>query len=272
MSNEITAYLGPEGSYSQLAAQTLCKGSALLPKVSFRSVFSALVGGEATCAVIPLENTVNGAVVQNLDLLLENVGLTVVEGCRIKIEHRLATLNGAPLSGIKRVYSHPQALEQCSKYLYENLPQAKLIATSSTSESLKKITSAEAAGIVAPHARAEGVTLSKESISDEKTNYTYFYKVVKGEFVFPNDSFAGKGRLFFSFTCRHRPGQLVAVLSVLAEYGINMTEIESRPIKNRPGEFVFFIEIETGENRKALLSALDRIKEQALSFRIFGAY
>lgn len=270
--NDITAYLGPEGSYSQLAAQTLCKGGALLPKANFRSVFSSLMCGEATCAVIPLENTVNGAVVQNLDLLSENPNLKVVEGCRIKIEHRLATLKGAAYSGIKRVYSHPQALEQCSKYLYENLPQAKLIATSSTSESLKKITSYEEAGIVAPHAAAQGIVLSKESISDEKTNYTHFYKVVKGDFVFPQDISKEASRLFFSFTCRHRPGQLVAVLSVLSESGINMTEIESRPIKSRPGEFIFFIEIEIGDSLTSLVTALNKIKEQALSFRIFGAY
>ncbi|MGN0805103.1 MAG: prephenate dehydratase [Candidatus Coproplasma sp.] len=262
-------YLGPSGSYSELATKKLCAGFTLTPYKNFRAIFSALSAGEIDEAVVPIENSLNGAVTQNLDLLEEFKDVTVVAQCPVLVDHRIITLNGASYEGVERIYSHPQALAQCAKYLSEKFPTACQYATSSTSESLSMIKTPSDAGIVGAHVVREGFTLSAQTISDEKTNFTFFFKIVKGKFTLPA---YGAKRLFFCFTCLHRPGALISMLNVLAEHNINMTKIESRPIKEKLGEFRFFIEIELGDDRKSLATALKEIEEKSLSFRIFGAY
>ncbi len=263
---EVTGYLGPEGSYSNLAAVKLCGGGALKPYASFRALFYALCSGGISAAVLPVENTLNGAVNQNLDLLDETGGAFATASVTLPIDHRLVTVEGAGLKDIKRVYSHPQALEQCSRFLSEKLPQAELCSTSSTAECLKMIKSPACAGIVGSHVKCDGLTLSKECVSDEKNNFTTFLKVVRGSF----DPDADKSYIYFSLVCAHRPGELCAMLGILSGYGVNMTKIESRPIKNTPGKFRFFIEIDASQ--KNVLNALAEIKERALTFKILGAY
>lgn len=265
---EKIAYLGPEGSYSLLAAEKMGEGFTPVPYPNFRALFSAVGLGEVSCGVIPVENSINGAVVQNLDLMLEFKEISAKEECDVVIDHRLATLKGASLSDVKYIYSHAQALAQCAKYLNSNFPTAKLIPTSSTSESIKKITSPAVAGIIGAHMKAEGIELSPFNISDVPNNRTSFLKIIKGE----PPQFEGKDKVFFAFTCRHKPGELVRILSVLSEAGVNMTKIQSRPIKDSDGEFVFIIEIETGGNQQSVYGALKAIKAEALYVRIFGAY
>ncbi len=144
-----TGYLGPEGTYSSLAANKLCADSRLIAYPSFFTLFAALKSGEVGAIVLPIENTLNGAVTQNLDLLQETEGVYAKAACAVKIEHHLITATGCDKSKIKRIYSHPQALAQCAKYLALNFPQAKLLETASTAESLDKIKSEEDACIAA---------------------------------------------------------------------------------------------------------------------------
>ena len=153
----ITAYLGPEDSYSYLAAQKMTPSHVLKAYDSFPLIFRALTSGEADCAVIPIENSLNGEVTQNIDLLQASDAIVAVEECAVEIEHRLATL-GKP-ERIKRVYSHRQALDQCAEYLFAHFPKAKLIAVPSTSASLEMIKTNEDAGIVGAHVRRVGVIL-----------------------------------------------------------------------------------------------------------------
>ena len=166
------------------------------------------------------------------------------------------------------MYSHSQALAQCSKFLATNLPEAKLIETSSTAESLDKIHSAEDAGIVGSHCIRQGITLSQRTISDEENNYTQFLFARKG--APQSDAFSD--RIFFTVTCRHRVGALVELLSILRENSINMTEIESRPIKNKTGEFRFFIEVEGNYAEESVKRALEKVKAEANSFKLLGCY
>ncbi|MDE7301669.1 MAG: hypothetical protein K2N47_05805, partial [Clostridia bacterium] len=226
---EKVGYLGPEGSYSKIAAERLCKGGELIPYANFRTLFSALTEGKVSAIVAPISNTVNGAVVQNLDLMEECEGLYAVALTTIPVDHRLITREGADLSKIKRIYSHPQALEQCSRYLAENFPQAVQIATSSTAESLKTITDDACAGIVGSHVRAQGFKLSDEIISDEKSNSTNFFKIIKGDYEAVNSD--GK-KYLFCLTLKHEVGSLCNALKIIEGFGVNMTDIESRPIKD----------------------------------------
>lgn len=261
-------YLGPEGTYSELAANNLSGDEIKVAYPSFFTLFSALEKGEVEAIVIPIENTLNGAVTQNLDLLQETEEVYATSSCALKIDHRLITVAGADKREIKRIYSHGQALAQCAKYLAENFPNAELCETPSTADCISKIDNAQAAGIVGAHCGAEGYELSPRNISDVENNYTQFLLVRRGV---PEPQ-AESQRIFFSVTCRHRAGALVDLLSVLSVSGINMTKIESRPIKNKTGEFAFFIEIEGDYAQPEIKAALKKIETAALSYKLLGCY
>lgn len=263
----VTGYLGPEGSYSQIAASSLNMGEIKMYP-SFYALVCALNGGEVDGIVLPVENSLNGGVVQNLDLLQQSEGLIAVREIRVRIEHRLITLRGADLKGIKHVYSHIQALEQCSKYLHTHLPDAKYIPTSSTSACLSKITSSEDAGIIGLQNVDPRFELSDECISDQPVNYTQFLYIINGA---PDQS-RRCGKVFLSMTCAHRPGALMQALSIFAKEGINMTKIESRPIKDRFGEYRFFIEVEADYSSAEIRAALHSLEDICSSLRILGCY
>lgn len=258
--------LGPAGSYSELAAKRFLEGGgeAVLCR-SFSEVISLCERGEVDFAVIPIENTIQGGVLQNLDLL-EKADVFAVEELVLGIDHRLATLAGVTIEDITRVYSHEQAIGQCTAFLRERLPAAQCIFTSSTAESLSKL-DAHSAGIVGSHVFAEGVELSAENIADEKKNYTHFFKLVKRG----NELMQGK-RLYFCAVCKHEPGSLVHLLGIFAGYGKNMTRIESRPIKNVPGEYRFFIELEGDGRDPVVREMLKKARDYCLQFRILGNY
>lgn len=261
-------FLGPNGTYSQLAAEIICGNGTLVAYHSFPALFSALDTGEVSAIVIPVRNTVNGAVTQNLDLLEEYDGAFAVQMCTVTLDHRLVTMKGVGLDKIRRVYSHPQALAQCAKFIAEKLPLARTYATSSTAECLGMITDESCAGIVGAHVDACGFQMSENAISDIKNNSTSFLKVVKKEGE--QGDYSGE-RALFCFTLRHKAGALYKALEILAAHGVNMTEIESRPIKDRPGEYRFFVEAECG-NRAETDAAFLELKAMTFSFKLLGGY
>ena len=261
-------YLGPEGTYSEIAAAQLNPKDEKIAFESFPLLINALKNGEIDSAAIPVENSLNGAVTQNLDLLQDLHGACAVAACAVKIDHRLVTKKGADLSKIKRIYSHAQALGQCARYLSRNFPEAVLMQSQSTSGCFECIKSEEDAGIVGSQCKREGFELSDECISDEKNNYTLFLLVVRGT---PQID-VSTNRIFFSMTCRHEVGALVKMLSILSDNGLNMTKIESRPIKDRVWEFRFFIEVEGDYSQKEVRAAIEKVSVQASSFKLLGCY
>lgn len=265
---EKISYLGPEGSYSQLAAKKMCPEAALMPCQSFPQVFSSLTSGLSDGAVVPIENTLNGGVLQNIDLLQETEGICAVGECTIKIDHRLAMFEGADESGIKFIYSHSQALEQCAKYLYAKFPTAQLVPTPSTAASLEKIRTKSDAGIVGAHTKKQGLVLSENNISDGNNNFTHFLLLKRGE----ADKNTHSNKIYFSVTCANRSGALLLLLNRVSQYGLNMTKIESRPVKNLPDEYRFFIEIEGDYSSENVKTALEDIKNAANSFKLLGCY
>ncbi len=264
--SKTVGYLGPEGSYSEIAARRF--GGACVPLPNFYKLVKALLGGEVDCAVLPIGNSLNGGVTQNIDILQQTDGIFACAETSVKIEHCLVTKNGADIKSIKRVYSHGQALAQCARYLSENLPDAELIETPSTSACYGFIVTEEDAGIASSGAKREGFAYGDGCISDEKSNYTQFLLVKKGgaEIVTRSD------KIYFSATCKHEAGALYKLLGVLSERGINMTKIESRPIKESVGEFRFFIEIEADCSTEKAQALLREIKKNSLSFKLLGCY
>ena len=262
------AYLGPCGSYSHLAATKMRPSDELLAYGNFRAVISAVETGKCDCAVIPIENTLNGGVLQNIDLLQTAEGVVAVEEMSLPLDHRLATLKGAKNSGISRIYSHEQPLAQCSEYLAKNYPQAQLIATSSTAASLDMVKTLSDAAIVGAHVKRDGIVLSEENISDCKSNFTHFLLVRRGSV----DKSVRSSKIYFSVTCLHASGALLDILEPMRAGGLNMTKIQSRPIKDRTGKYRFFIEVEGNYADASVRKVLEGVEKSSKSFKLLGAY
>ncbi len=278
------AFLGPEGSYSHLAAKEFLKTEATAQKsagdwdecVPFRNfpeVLAAVENGRVDGAAIPIANSIQGGVSQNLDLLQETTDLYAVKELVIRVDHRLIYKKGVKPAEIGRVYSHRQALDQCAAYLMREMPFASLRETESTGFGISRAMedetgkSAAIAGAHTENLRA-GFVMGEESIADEKNNFTHFLLVKKGEGKMPKTS----DRIFFSAVCPHRPGSLLELLRLIAKSDINMTKIESRPVKNRPGDYRFFIEADCDIASSGVQEMLSQIKENTLECKLLGAY
>ena len=277
------AFLGPEGSYSHLAAKEFLKTEGgkksardwdeCVPFRNFPEVLAALENERVDAAAIPIENSLQGGVSQNLDLLQDFENLYAVKELTVRIDHRLVCKKGIKLSEIGRVYSHRQALDQCAAFLSKELPFAALRETESTGFGVSRAMEDEtgkSAAIAGAHTEnlRDGFVMGENCISDEKNNYTHFLLIKKGEKVLPTTS----ERVFFSAVCPHRPGSLLALLQLIAKSGINMTKIESRPVKDRPGDYRFFIEAECDISTAAVQEMLTAIKENTLECKLLGAY
>ncbi len=278
------AFLGPEGSYSHLAAKEFLKTEApahkkvgewdeCVPFRNFPEVLSAVENSRVDAAAIPIENSIQGGVSQNLDLLQDFDDLYAVKQKIIRVDHRLVYKKGVNPSEIGRVYSHRQALDQCAAYLSKELPFASLRETESTGFGISRAMedeSGKSAAIAGAHIEnlRGGFVMGEECISDEKNNYTHFLLIKKGKEVLPTES----ERVFFSAVCPHRPGSLLQLLQLIAKSGINMTKIESRPVKDRPGDYRFFIEADCDIASIEVREMLASIEENTLECKLLGAY
>lgn len=278
------AFLGPEGSYSHLAAKSFLKTESTgaknvgdwdecIPFRNFPEVFAAVANGRVDAAAVPIENSLQGGVLQNLDLLQSSNDLYAVKEAVIRIDHRLVYKKGAKLSEIGRVYSHRQALDQCAAFLSKEMPFASLRDAESTGFGLSRAfedDSGKSAAIVGAHTEnlRGGFVMSEECIADEKNNFTHFLLVKKGKTSIPEHS----ERVFVSAVCPHRPGSLLELLHVIAKYGINMTKIESRPVKNRHGDYRFFIEADCDIGSVQVRELLSTMQENTLECKLLGAY
>lgn len=261
------AYLGPQGSYSYLAAKKMKGEAQLLPYGNFINLFSALEKGEVDGAVVPIENALNGGVLQVLDLLNSSEGIIAVQTGTVNIDHRLFIKEGTKAQDIKRIYSHGQALEQCSKYLAENFPAAKLVAVQSTTAGLEMIKDNQDAAIAGAHITAEGLSRSDKNIADESNNYTRFLYLIRG-----TEQGLKSEKVFLSFTCQNISGALLNALLPLSKHGVNMTELQSRPIKNKCDEYSFFIVCEGDYSSEKFQKALRDFKSETLGVKILGCY
>ncbi len=261
------AYLGPKGTYSHLAAKTMAGESERIPYRSFAEIFGALSRGEVDSAVIPVENALQGGVSQCLDLLFEHEDLYIAAEQKIEITHKVVAFCGTKETDVKRVFSHEQALGQCRNYLFAHFPLATLVAVSSTAEGLCQMREKGDACIVGGHAEigADKIVLCQNAM-DGKTNCTVFLEVKRGR---PQ---VGKNKVFFVCGCKDRPGALLDILRVLDTYGLNMTKIESRPLKTRLGEYIFFIEFEGSLQGERERDALQELSKTTVYFRILGSY
>ena len=235
------AIQGEPGAFSHEAALKLVPGAEIVPCALSAEVFAALDAGTADAAVIPIENSLAGSVLEHFDLLLKH-DVQVVRETLVRIRHNLIALPGASLEQIERVFSHPVALAQCRRFFAEH-PGMKAIGFYDTAGSVKQLRElgATSAAAIASEAAARcyGAQILERGIEDDPQNYTRFFLVHRTAGA-QGDPAANKMSL--AFTLENRPGSLVAALSALSAIGANLTKIESRPVPGKPWEYIFYVD------------------------------
>src|SRR5690349_24893922 len=261
------AYQGEPGAYSEAAARQFAGPQAeTLPCKTFDDVFEAVVKQRATHGVVPLENSIGGTIHRNYDLMLDH-DLSITGEVELDVVHCLQALPGTKIADVKIVYSHPQALAQCERYLrdlgvtveavYDTAGGAKLVAE-------QKLNTAAA---LASRRAAEvfGLEVLQEAVQDYEYNITRF--AIIGGAAGPD---ADKTTIVFALPST--PGALFKALSVFALRDINLTKLESRPIRGRPWEYLFYVEVEARRDDMACARALTHLAEFARWTRVLGTY
>jgi prephenate dehydratase len=271
------AFQGELGAFSQVAAQQLAGEDFLpAPMQTFEEVFVSVVNGKCHCGVIPIENTLHGSVHENYDLLLK-YDLPIRGETFVRIVHNLIVPPGVKFSQIRRVYSHPVALNQCRRFFEEN-PRIEQTSFYDTAGSVKMvmeqglkdagaIASATAAGIY-------GGRILKKSIEDDRQNYTRFFlleRPKRGPKFLRRDA-AKHFKTTVVFTTRNTPGALFRSLSAFALRDLNLTKIESRPLRGKPWEYLFYLDFIGHAEDPVSCNALGHLAELADMLRVLGCY
>lgn len=263
-------FQGTEGAYSQAAMQKYFGEDINSFHVStFKDAMAAIEEGSADFVVLPIENSSAGAVDQVYDLLVEFENYIVGEVV-IPISHTLSGLKGASLSGIRRVYSHPQGLMQCQKYLEEhrNWQQISVANTAVAAQKVLEDQNVEEAAICSEYAaKVHGLEILERQVNFDSSNSTRFI-VVTNQKVFLKDA----AKVSICFEVPHESGSLYQMLSHFIYNHLNMTKIESRPIEGRTWEYRFFVDFEGNLADGAVKNALRGLREEARSLRILGNY
>ncbi len=267
----VVAFQGERGAYSEAAAVTFFGGAIQpLPCASFEVVFDAVTDGSAKRGVIPVENSLAGSIHRNYDLLLR-YDLTIVGEVQIRIAHQLIAFPGVSLTGLRRVYSHPQALAQCEHSLDQLLPDVERVATYDTAGSVKMLREENIrdGAAIASRRAAEIYELPvlRDDLEDNPENYTRFL-VLSQEPITPND--AAKTSIVFSMD--NVPGALFKSLAVFALRDIDLTKIESRPLQGKPWQYFFYIDFAGSSHETHCRNALNHLQEITSFFRVLGSY
>ncbi len=263
------ACCGIFGSNAQMACDKLLPLSQILYVNSFQAVFDAVEEGLAQFGVLPIENSSNGSVKEVYDLL-ERKHCYIVRGTKQWISHDLLAKEGTRLEDIHTVYSHPQALGQCSEF-FAQYPHIKLEPYTNTAMAAQMVAQSEDAGIAAVAApqcaQLYGLQAVRRSIQNNDNNYTRFICITKDLAVYP-----GANKISIVTTASHTPGGLGSLLTKFGNMGINLTKIESRPIQGHNFEFLFYLDLEASLVDPRVRSLLAELHESQDKFRLLGNY
>ena len=265
----LVACQGVEGANSQVACDRLLPRGNIMYVKSFQAVAAAVESGFCKFGVLPIENSSNGSVRAVYQLLQEH-DLSIVRSARLCIRHELLALPGVKPEDITEIYSHEQAIGQCSKFL-GGLKDVKVIPCGNTAAAAKMVAesgSRHAAAISShPCAALYGLECVDNSIQDSDNNYTRFICVTKKPVIY-----AGANRISLIIAFENKPGALYDILSKLAALDINMTKLESCPVAGSDFEFIFFIELEASVQDSGVLAMLKEMERSCAQFQFLGSY
>jgi prephenate dehydratase len=271
------AYLGPRGTFSEDALRAAVGDEEVEP-VPSASVYDAILAvreGEAGRALVPFENSIEGAVTATLDTLAFDAdGVTLVGEYDLPIRHCLIAREDIPLEQIAVVVSHPQPSAQCARFIRENLPQAEVRAALSTADAVRTVAESDepwAALGAESAANLYGAAVLRHGVEDEADNITRFVWVAP-EGTTPSGSGPWRTSLVFSELGEDHPGALVDALQVFSASAINLTRIESRPLRRGLGRYQFFVDIEGTSAEDPLAGAIETLRSKAESVRVLGSW
>jgi prephenate dehydratase len=263
------AFQGATGAYSEAAALSACPHAEPIPHDSFDDVFAAVASGRVSHGILPVENSIGGSIHRNYDLLLEH-DLPIIGEVELPVVHNLLALPGTGLAEVRRVFSHPQALAQCERFL-RTLPGVEIVASYDTAGSARIIrddglrdTAAVASRRAAEHF---GLEILCEGIQDFDHNITRFIIISRRpEPLGPPD------KTTLAFALKNEPGALFKALSVFALRDIDLTKLESRPIPGRPWEYLFYVDLAVGRDDLRCGRAIVHLAESARWVKTLGSY
>jgi chorismate mutase/prephenate dehydratase len=265
------AYLGPPGTFSEQAVRRHFGGDVeAVPAAVIDEAFRRCESGDAQFAVVPVENSTEGAVGRSLDLLLVTP-LRICGEVELRVQQNLMAQAG-DIARVQRVYSHAQSLAQCGAWLNQNLPRAERVPVASNAEAAERASREAGAGAIAGEAAAEryGLQLLARAIEDDPNNTTRF--LVLGAL---DPAPTGRDRTSLVMSAENRPGAVHALLTPLAEAGVSMTRIESRParaMRSALWEYVFYIDLEGHQKDARVAAALEALRRKAPFLKVLGSY
>lgn len=263
------AYQGVQGAFSEEAANNFAPGAETVGFPTFDEAFEAASTGECDYACLPVENSIAGSINQTYDLLTDSV-LNVVGEQVVRVHHNLLVKPGIRLQDVKRVYSHPQALAQCQKFLRQHGFEAVTDFDTAGAAKLLSENGGEGRAAIASHraAQAYGLEIVAEHIEDLPFNFTRFFVLGATEPPAPT----GHSKSSLLLATRHRPGDLVACLEVFPKHDINMTKLESRPRRDKPWSYLFYIDIDGHIEEPNVAAAMTDLMRKAAFVKFLGSY
>lgn len=267
--NAVVACQGVEGAYSQLACERLFRLPNVLYFSSFEAVFSAIEKGLCRYGVVPLENSTAGSVNAVYDLMMHH-NFRIVRSVRLKVDHNLLAPKGVRLSEIREIYSHEQAINQCSTFL-QSLPGVRVIPCENTAVAAKMAATSGRRDIAALSSRScmklYGLECLAESVQNQDNNYTRFICISRDLEIYP-----GADRTSIMAVLPHEPGSLYKLLSRFYALGINLNKLESRPMPDRNFEFRFYFDLETSVYSPRFLQLMGELSATCEEFSYLGSY
>ncbi len=264
------AIQGEAGSFSHEAARQMAPGCAVVPCAASVDVFERIGSGAVSCAVVPIENSLAGSVAEHLDLLLAS-DVFIQREFRLRIQHNLIAAPGVKLAGLTRVFSHPVALDQCRDF-FRRRRKIEAVPFYDTAGAVKHVVGNQlqhAAAIAGRQAAAEyGGRILQRGLEDDKQNFTRFFLITRGRRVL-----AGANKTSVAFSLKNVPGALFKALSVFALRDLDLSKIESRPVRGRPWEYHFYVDVlhERGQ-AAAAENALRHLREISHFVKVLGTY
>ncbi len=271
--SKTVAVLGPQGTFSHHAAQSYFGHSPMYYGKNLVDVFGAIISKQADFGVVPIENSTNGTVGQTLDLLVEyNDHLRIVGEVFVPVEHCVA-VRSSDVSQISRIYSHPQALDQCARHLLQRYPHAELLETGSTADAMRKVTFSNEGGIAAIGpafcAAFYGLRIIEHRMQDADNNYTIFFII--GTDMNPQEN-ADRTTICVDVSDRRdKPGTLVSLLKPIADLDINLSYIQSRPAGAARHAYRFFFTLDGPPESDDIRLAI-RYAKQIADIKTLGSY
>ncbi len=264
---KLAAFQGEHGAYSEVAVGLLDRGFVPISCREFAEVFDGVRAGHFDAGVVPVENSLEGAVTQVNDLLLES-DLTIVAEAHVRVHHCLLALPDSDYREIRAVYSHPQALAQCRGFIDRNRLEARPYYDTAGSAMMLSEERPRAAAAIASKlcAKLYGLDIVKENIEDHQSNSTRFVALAR-----ENEGVKGN-KCSIAFATSHKAGSLFSVLQAFNDAQINLTRIESRPIRSEPRKYAFLLDFQGSDEDGKVRDVLGKVKAETAMYKFLGCY